>query len=89
MTVKPGFELREVCGEQILVAEGIENIDFSKMISMNSSAAYLWNSVKGKEFTNEMLAELLQEKYDVDAETALKDATEISSLWIENEIVSE
>lgn len=45
MKAKNGFNLRTVCGENILVAEGEENIDFSNIISMNESSAYLWNSI--------------------------------------------
>ena len=32
MKAKPGFNLRNVCGEQIIVAEGKENIDFSNIL---------------------------------------------------------
>ena len=46
MKAKNGFNLRTVCGENILVAEGEENIDFSNIISMNESSAYLWNSIQ-------------------------------------------
>ena len=46
MKVKNGFNLREVCGEHIIVAEGDENIDFSNIISMNESSAYLWEEVQ-------------------------------------------
>ena len=35
MKTKQGFRLRQVCGENVIVGEGIENIDFSKIISMN------------------------------------------------------
>ena len=45
MRTKKGFKLREVCGEKILLAEGVENIDFSDIISMNASSAYLWEQV--------------------------------------------
>ena len=53
MRTKKGFKLREVCGEKILLAEGVENIDFSDIISMNASSAYLWEQVDGKDFTVE------------------------------------
>ena len=43
--------MRSICGEQVIVAEGKENIDFSKIISMNETSAYLWEAVEGKEFT--------------------------------------
>ena len=50
MKTKRGFRLRNICGENIIVAEGIDNIDFSRIISMNESSAYLWQKVEGKEF---------------------------------------
>ena len=49
MKTKKGFNLRQVCGENVIVAEGVENIDFSSIISMNESSAYLWNNIQGKE----------------------------------------
>ena len=70
MKIKNGFELRVVCGEAIVVAHGLENIDFSKIINLNESAAYLWRAVEGKDFDAPMLAQLLTEEYEVDPETA-------------------
>ncbi len=83
MKTKKGFNLRSICGEQIIVAEGIENIDFSKIISMNESSAYLWRRVQegGGEFTPELLAGLLTEEYDVDQATALADAQTVCRQW--------
>ena len=66
MKTKKGFKLRSICGENVIVAEGIENIDFSKIISMNESAAYLWQNIEGKEFTEKELVDLLTAEYEVD-----------------------
>ncbi|MFZ1236990.1 MAG: PqqD family protein [Prevotella sp.] len=82
MKAKPGFNLRNVCGELIIVAEGKENIDFSNIISMNESSAYLWKSIQNKEFSIEDLTNLLLEEYDVDKETALLDSQKIADQWI-------
>ncbi|MCR5129971.1 MAG: PqqD family protein [Prevotella sp.] len=88
MKAKKGFNLREVCGEQIIVAEGKENIDFSNIISMNESSAYLWRIVQEMESFNEKdLAILLTKQYEVDDETALADATNLAKQWIEAGIV--
>ena len=38
MKIKEGFELREVCGEHVIVAIGRKNIDFCKVINFNESA---------------------------------------------------
>lgn len=89
MKQKKGFNLRNVCGEQIIVAEGKENIDFSNIISMNESSAYLWQKLEGKEFSVEDMAKLLTEEYEVDEATALNDSKELATLWREAEIIEE
>lgn len=82
MKAKKGFNLREICGEHIIVAEGKENIDFTNIISMNETSAYLWQLIQDKDyFDEECLASLLTERYDVDDNTALNDAKELVSLW--------
>ena len=83
MKAKTGFNLRNVCGEQVIVAEGRENIDFSNIISMNETSAYLWNAIQGKDFTVDDLVELLTQEYDVDKQTARKDAQTLANQWLE------
>ena len=89
MKTKKGFNLRNVCGEQIIVAEGKENIDFSNIISMNDSSAYLWKSIQGKDFTAEDLATLLVDQYEIDHDTALGDAQKVARQWIDAGICDE
>ena len=76
-------------GVGTIVAEGKENIDFSNIISMNETAAYLWDHVVGKEFTTDDLASLLTDEYEVDEATALNDAKEIAQKWIDAEIIDQ
>ena len=87
MKTKKGFNLRQVCGENVIVAEGAENIDFSSIISMNESSAYLWNSIQGKEFGKNNLVELLTQEYDVDADTAAKDVEALVAQWLKAGII--
>ena len=82
MKIKDGFVLREMCGENIVAAEGIENINFNKLISLNESAAYLWRELIGKEFTTEEMAELLIVRYGIDKELAMTDSTNLCEAWI-------
>ncbi|MBR4312848.1 MAG: PqqD family protein [Bacteroidaceae bacterium] len=89
MRINQGLELREMCGEYIVIGTGVENIDFSKVVNLNESAAYLWNEVRNKEFTPEMLAALLLEQYDVDEALAMADATELVALWVREGLVAE
>lgn len=83
MKTKKGFVLRNVCGENIIVAEGKENIDFTKIISMNETAAYLWKNVEGKDFDPDTLKNLLMKEYEVEETTADTDAKTIAKQWIE------
>lgn len=89
MKTKQGFHLRNVCGENVIVAEGIENIDFSKIISMNTSAAYLWQKVEGQPFTADDLARHLCDEYEVDENTAKADAQTVVKQWLEAGIIEE
>lgn len=88
MKTKKGFRLRDICGEHIVVAEGIDNIDFSKIISMNESSAYLWEKVQGeKVFTEDELVKMLLEEYDVDEATAKEDVKKLIEQWTEAQII--
>lgn len=83
MKIKEGFELRSVCGENVIVATGLKNIDFSKLISLNESAAFLWNGLLERDFTIDDMVKLLTDEYEVDAETARQDAEAIAKQWQE------
>lgn len=89
MHTKSGFNLRDVCGEKLILAEGIENINFSRVIRFNQTSAYLWENIKDKEFTVEDLTTLLTDTYDVDREQAFADASDLAKKWIESGIVEE
>ena len=87
MKTNKGFQLRKVCGENIIVATGVENIDFSSIIRLNESAAYLWEKVGKNDFTADEMANYLTEEYEVDMATAQKDATELAATWLEAGII--
>ena len=89
MKLIEGFRLRPLGKEYIVTPESVAQINFNKMISLNSSAAYLWKSVEGKEFTAETLRDLLLERYDVSEEIAMRDAENIARTWIEAGIAEE
>ena len=87
MNTKKGFTLRTLGQEYILVAEGLEAIDFSCMISMNESAAFLWKAVEDKDFDVDTLINLLVEEYGITPEVAEKDATSLLQTWKQADII--
>ena len=73
----------DLCDDHVIVATGMQNIDFSKVISLNESATLMWKAVEGKEFTTEDMAKALTGEYEVDDATALADAAKIAQEWKE------
>lgn len=89
MKLKTGFNLRDICGEKVLVAEGLENIDYSRIINLNETAAYLWENLADGTFELEDMVALLTKEYDVPADVALEDCRELVVQWREAELVVE
>lgn len=87
MRTKNGFNLRQICGENVIIAEGEENIDFSNIISMNESSAYLWKNIQDKDFSEDELVKLLTEEYDVDEITAKSDVNNLVKSWLNAGII--
>ena len=81
MKIKKGYRLRPLGNEYILVAEGLDVLDANTMVSMNATAAFLWEAVEGKEFDAEIMVQLLLDEYDVDRETAEKDVKALIQTW--------
>lgn len=87
MKIKEGFVLRTICGQNVISGEGSANVNFSKLVSLNETATFLFNAVEGKDFTPEDMADALVEAYDVDRETALSDSQKLCAQWVEIGIV--
>ena len=89
MKTKKGYTLRSLGKEFILVADGFEAVDFSRMISLNETAAFLWKEVEDKDFDADMLTTLLTDNYDIDRETAQNDVTAMLKSWAEAGIIED
>jgi len=82
MKIKKGFVLRTVCGENVIVGEGLDAINFGRMLSLNETAAFLWKkAMEYGDFTADNLADALCQEYDVEKAQALKDVKETLDNW--------
>ena len=88
MKIKEGFEIQNVCGEYIIVPAGAENVDYSKIISLNETAAYLWENIVTKDsFTIDDMTALLLAEYEVEENVAREDCEMIVECWKEMQLV--
>lgn len=74
MRIKPGFRLREIAGETVVVNPSAPSANLTRIISLNSSARLLWERLQGKDFTLEEVVSILTDNYEVSETQALADA---------------
>ena len=82
MKVKKGFVLRKIGNEQVIIGEGIEQVDFNKIVRLNATGVDLWNEMQKGDFTVTAIADFIMANYQgVDEKAATADAqTFIDSL---------
>ena len=82
MKLKSGFVRRDVCGEKVIMGEGIGALDFGRLLCLNETAAWLWSKASEMgDFTVDALATALCEEYDVTLERAKADVASIVAEW--------
>lgn len=73
MKVKKGLMLRKVGDDYVIVATGEAAKAFNGAITLNEVCAFIWKQLeKGKDLDE--IAVAMTEEYDVDKQTAAKDA---------------
>lgn len=87
MRIKKGFTLRTVMGQNIILAEGSNSDTFGKIITLNASAAMLWERLSGKSFDVGYAADQLVAEYGIDRSQALADAAYIIGLMDEKGLI--
>ena len=71
MRKKQGFEKRSVCGEKFLIAAGLENMDFDRIITLNETAEFIWDAIpEDQDVSIDDLVAKLTAEYEVSAEEA-------------------
>ena len=89
MRIKQGYVLREVCGERVIIGEGLGAINFGKMLALNETAAWLWKQAQDMgDFTVDALADKLCEAYDVMPDEARKDVADIIASWLNVDVIA-
>lgn len=85
--VKEGFLLKEIAGEHVLVPVGENLVDFSAMVVLNETGAFLWNLMSKEVTKEELLNEVLAE-YDTSAETAAQDIDEFLDMMKKHDLLA-
>ncbi|HZJ80536.1 MAG TPA: PqqD family protein [Dysgonamonadaceae bacterium] len=73
MKLKESLTVRKIGDEYMMVSDSGSGLDYTRVISLNESAAHLVEKVQQKEFTKEEWVEMLMDKYEVDRDRAETD----------------
>ncbi len=76
MKAHPGFVLRNVAGEHLLLPAGANAKNYDGAVVMNGPAAFVWEKLQSGTTERALLDALLAE-YDVDEATAAEDLAKL------------
>ena len=74
MRINERMKVRNVAGENIVIMQGADGTDMTRVVALNESALLLYNALMGREFELDDVVRLLVDEYEVDEEAARKDA---------------
>ena len=72
------FIMREIAGETILIPSGAAAQKFNGLVTVNALGAFIWDVLQAPTDL-EALVTRITDEYDVDADTARRDAEEFLS----------
>ncbi len=87
MKLRTDLQLRKLGNDYIIIDPGQEMIDMSKVFTLNETAAFLWEELQGKEFTEETVSDILLENYEVKEDVAVKDAKKLIQTFIKGGLI--
>lgn len=74
MKLDSKLKLRTVAGECIITLRSNGTDDMTRVISLNQTSKFLWETMAGKDFTVADVADALVAEYEIDRAVAEKDA---------------
>ena len=88
MIIKPGFVIKQVGGQEIVIAVGKAAEKFNGYITLNVSGKLLWNALS-KGATKDELVSLMLATYDVERQVAEEDVDRFVTKLISADIIDE
>lgn len=86
MKIIKEFVLRNIAGENVLVPTGAASQELNGMITMTDTARFIWENLE-KAQSLELLVEAITNTYEVDEETARRDAVGMINALLQHGLV--
>lgn len=89
MKLKENLTIRKIGDEYMMVSHGASDLDFTRVIGLNQSAAFLVQQVQQNEFTKAEWVNMLIDKYSVEREVAERDVQALVDKLKKEELLDE
>ena len=80
MRINDKMKVRSVAGENIVMMQGVNGTDMTRVVALNESALLLYNALIGRNFEIDDVVRIMVDEYEVDEEVARKDAV----AWVDD-----
>lgn len=88
MKLDSDYILRNIAGEKVIVPTGKASQKFNGMITLNDTAAFLWECISSGMNRQEMIVKI-QEEFEVDEATAVQDVNGFSDMLLQQGFATE
>lgn len=88
MKLNPSLQLRRLGSKWVIVRAVDGDVNLTDVISLNETAAGLWERFSGVEFTEEEMVDWLCGEYEVDSQVAREDIHKLLKRWEEYGMLS-
>lgn len=87
MKINPKLKLRTIAGETVVLLQSNGTNDMTKVLALNATSKFLWETFSGKDFTVDDVVTALTDNYEVDSQIARTDAEKWISQLTELKVV--
>ncbi len=88
MKLNPSLQMRRLGSKWVIVRAVDGDVNLTDVISLNETAARLWERFSGAEFTEEEMVDWLCGEYEVEAQVAKEDIHKLLKIWEEYGMLS-
>ena len=88
MRIKEGFIKTEIADKTVVIPVGDKTVDFSGIISLNETGAFLWDLLLS-DVTRDTLTAALLNEYEIGIDTAEKDIDAFLQALREKDVLSD
>lgn len=74
MKIDKEIKIKDIAGERVAIRQGAYGTDMTKIIAFNRAAEWLWSQLINKDFCENDVICLLEEKFALDKAVAIQDA---------------